>query len=50
MSLPRNMMNSYISLLGGMGFGAGRPSVPKDRTEVSFGREKGGEGGMEVGE
>ena len=32
MSLPRNMMNSYVSFLGGIGFGAGRPSVPKERT------------------
>ena len=39
MSLPRNMMNSYVSFLGGIGFGAGRPSVPKERT-VNKGGER----------
>ena len=40
MSLPRNMINSYVSLLGGMCFGTGRPSVPKERTEEEGEREE----------
>ena len=33
-SLPLNMMNSYVSVRGGMGLGTCRSSVPKDRTEM----------------
>ncbi len=40
MSLPRNMINSYVSFLGGIDFGAGRSSVPKERTVNERERER----------
>ena len=36
MSLPRKMMNSYVSLRGGMCFGTALSSVPKERTVATF--------------
>ena len=33
-------MNSYVSFLGGMAFGAGRSSVPKERTVKERERER----------
>ena len=35
MSLPRNMISSNTSFLGGIGLSVGRFSVPKERTVVT---------------
>ena len=39
MSLPRKMMNSYVSLRGGMCFGTALSSVPKERTAAQYEEE-----------